>query len=104
MREQRSDSPLPPQAAVTGLSPSERSMRARLAAYAKHGHSDARATTAKARTAFLARFEREADPETVLPAEERRRRAERLRKAYFTKLALASAKARRPSRGDPDAA
>jgi hypothetical protein len=104
MREQRTDSPLRAQAARREPTPSERSLRARLAAYARHGQSDTRSTTAKARTAFLARFEREADPEGVLPIEERRRRAERLRKAYFTRLALASAKARRMPRGGPDAA
>jgi hypothetical protein len=80
-------------------------MRARIAAHAKHGRGDARAATAKARATFLARFEQEADPERVLPPEERRRRADHLRKAYFTRLALASAKARRrSSRGGPDAA
>jgi hypothetical protein len=104
MREQRSDSPLRAQAAGRELNPSERSLRARLAAYAKHGQSDGRAATAKARTAFLARFELEADPEGVLPLDERRRRAERLRKAYFTRLALASARARRASSGGSDAA
>jgi hypothetical protein len=43
------------------------------------------------------RFEREVDPEGVLPAQERQRRAEHARKAYFLRLALASAKARRAS-------
>jgi len=43
----------------------------------------------------LDRFEREVDPDGVLPPEERRRRAEHARKAYFLRLALASSKARR---------
>ena len=106
MREQRTDSVLPAQSpALASLSSTERSLRARIAAHAKHGTGDARAATAKARATFLARFEQEADPERVLPPEERRRRADHLRKAYFTRLALASAKARRrSSRGGPNAA
>jgi hypothetical protein len=64
-----------------------------------HGRHDARETTAKARAAFLAAFERQADPEGRLPAAERQRRAQQLRSAYFARLALASAKARRIKRG-----
>jgi hypothetical protein len=63
-----------------------------------HGCHDARETTAKARAAFLASFERQADPEGRLPAAERQRRAQQLRSAYFARLALASAKARRIKR------
>jgi hypothetical protein len=81
------------------ISPAERSLRARLAAYAQHGHRDPHEATAKARAAFLAKFEREADPEGVLPPEERRRRAESLRRAHFARLALASVKARRRAKG-----
>jgi hypothetical protein len=77
------------------MSPAERSLRAQIAAHAMHARNDPVETTAKARAAFLAKFEREADPEGVLPPEERRRRAEHLRSAHFARLALASAKARR---------
>ena len=80
------------------MNPSERALRARLAAHAMHGRNDARATTAKARAAFLASFERQADPEGRLPPAERQRRAQQLRSAYFARLALASAKARRARR------
>jgi hypothetical protein len=80
------------------MNPSERALRARLAAHAMHGRNDARETTAKARAAFLARFERQADPDGVLPVAERQRRAQQLRRAYFARLALASAKARRARR------
>ena len=41
----------------------ERSLRARLAAYALHAQRDPRETTANGRAAFLARFDREVDPE-----------------------------------------
>ena len=67
-----------------------------------HGRHDARQTTAKARAAFLASFEYQADPEGRLPAAERQRRAQQRRRAYFARLALASAKARkarRPAKG-----
>jgi hypothetical protein len=80
------------------LSPAERTLRARLAAHTMHAHNDPKAITAKARAGFLAKFEREADPDGVLAPEERRRRAEHLRSAHFARLALASAKARRKRR------
>ena len=79
-------------------SQAERSLRARLAAYALHAQRDARETTANGRAAFLARFDREVDPEGLLEPDERRRRGEQARRAYFTRLALASAKARRAKR------
>jgi hypothetical protein len=73
----------------------ERSLRARLAAHTLHATHDSRELTAPARAAFLGRFEREADPEGVLDPAERTRRAEHLRKAFFARLALKSAQARR---------
>lgn len=79
-------------------SASERALRARLAAHSLHARvTDPAAHTAPARRAFLDRFEREVDPEGLLPTEERQRRAEHARTAYFLRLALASAKARRAS-------
>jgi hypothetical protein len=63
-----------------------------------HARHDARKTTTAARAAFLARFETEVDPNGSLSPEERRRRAEHARSAYFTRLALAAAKARRGKR------
>ena len=72
-----------------------RALRARMAAHHLHaGIPDAAAHTAPARAAFLARFEREVDPDGVLDPRERARRAEHARKAYFLRLALASAPAR----------
>jgi hypothetical protein len=56
--------------------------------------SDEAEHTAPARAAFLSRFEREIDPDGVLDPEERARRAEHAKKAYFLKLALASRRAR----------
>ncbi len=76
--------------------PSERALAARVGAHASWANTaDPTARTAPARQAFDGRFEREVDPDGTLPPEERARRAEHARKAYFTRLALASAKARR---------
>lgn len=55
---------------------------------------DPKGATAAARKAFADKFEREADPEGVLDPQERAVRAERLRKAHYLKMALASAKSR----------
>jgi len=77
------------------LSPAERSMRARIGGLSLHSQYDSRELTKPARTAALARFDREVDPEGILPEAERARRSELARKAYFAKLALKSAKVRR---------
>ncbi len=76
--------------------PEQLSLAARIGAHALHAKiADPSAHTAPARRAFLDRFEREVDPDGVLSPTERARRAEHARKAYFTRLALKSAKARR---------
>ena len=79
----------------TSLTPEERSTRARIGAHALHAKHDPKITTAPGRATFLAKFEDEVDPDRVLPLEERSRRAEHARKAHFTRMALASARARR---------
>lgn len=77
------------------LSPSQRTMRARLAAHAMHARHDGREITVNARKAFAERFEHEVDPDGVLPVAERQRRAEHAMRAHMTRLALRSAQARR---------
>ncbi|MGP5640194.1 hypothetical protein ACTXPS_12180 [Brachybacterium tyrofermentans] len=73
-----------------------RSMTAKLAAHESWARTPNRsARTAKARAALMAKFEREVDPDGTLPVAERARRAEHARKAYYTRLALKSAKSRR---------
>ncbi len=72
-----------------------RALVGRIGAHSLHARHDPRQTTAAARAAFLSGFEREADPDGVLPPTERERRAQHLRKAHFARLALRSAKARR---------
>ena len=99
MRHKRTSSARPRPDDGQGLTPAERTLRARLAAHTMHAQHDARDTTAAARAAFLARFEVEVDPDGVLTPEERRRRAEHARSAYFTRLAFERAKARRAERG-----
>lgn len=51
--------------------------------------------TAPARAAFDARFEREVDPEGILPPEELAKRVDHARRLYFSQLAAKSAKARK---------
>jgi hypothetical protein len=80
------------------LSPAERSLIARAAAYRLHSLYDSRDLTANARAAFADRFVRQVDPDRVLPEMERQRRAECARKAYYTALAAKSARARRAKR------
>jgi len=108
MREQRTRSLTPARSPrQASLSPAERSLRARLAAYAMHAQHDTRRTSANGRAAFLARFEADVDPDGRLDPEERRRRAEHARSAYFARLALASVatrRARRTSRTGGDTA
>ena len=71
----------------------ERTLAGRIGAFSLHAMGGT--NTASARAAFLSRFEAEVDPEGVLPEAERTRRAGAARKAYFSRLALKSAKARR---------
>ncbi len=72
----------------------EAALRGRIGGYSKAARHDPVEGTSAARSAFLARFEREVDPEGVLTPEERARRAEYARKAYFARLALKSVQAR----------
>ncbi len=82
------------------VDPDEMARRGRIGAYTLHSRHDPKETTKKARASFLERFEREVDPEGVLPEAERARRAEYARKAYFARLANASANARRDKKNN----
>jgi hypothetical protein len=74
----------------------DRSLIARLAAHESWANTaDPSARTAPARRAMLDRFERQVDPDGVLSPAERARRAGHARKAYFARLSLRSAQARR---------
>jgi hypothetical protein len=76
------------------VDPAEMALRGRIGAYRLHATHNPKETTAKARAQFLAKFERDVDPDGVLPEAERKRRAEYARKAHFAKLARLSATAR----------
>lgn len=78
------------------MTPEERKQRAKLAAHISWAKtSDPAARTANARAAALDRFEKQADPDGVLPPAERARIAEHLKKAHFARMALESARRRR---------
>jgi hypothetical protein len=75
------------------LTPVERSLRGRIGAETSWAKTEDRtARTAKARKAFEDKLLAEADGDP--------KRAEHLRKAYFARLALKSAQARRRRGGD----
>lgn len=86
---------------MSPMSHGERVLVGRLGAYTMLSRHDPRAITRAAREAFFSKFERDVDPDGVLPVDERLRRAEMARKAHFTRLALASAQARRRRTGKP---
>jgi hypothetical protein len=74
----------------------DRALMARIAASERWGHTGNRsAATAPARDGLRAKFELEADPDGVLPIDERARRADALQRAHMLRLSLASARARR---------
>lgn len=85
------------------LTPTERTLRASIAADESWAQTDNRpARTAPARRAFLDKFEQQVDPNNELSPAERAKRAEYKRRAHFKRMALKSAQARR--RGGNDAA
>lgn len=87
------------------LTPAQRSLLARLSAHEKWGQcADRTAATQPARDAFFQRFLDKVDPAITNPAD-RRKAAESLMRAHFTKLAYRSSVARaRGKRRDRPAA
>lgn len=80
--------------------PQFRTQRARLGAWTSWARTEDRAArTLPGRRAFLDRFEKEVDPNGELPVQERAKRAEWARKAYYQRLAMKSAAARRLRKG-----
>jgi hypothetical protein len=76
------------------LTPEQRTLRARLAAHARWSREDPTTNALRGQRGLIARFEREVDPDGTLLPVERARRAESARKAHFTRLQLASSRAR----------
>jgi hypothetical protein len=95
MRMPQSEARSKPQAAIL-ISVSTPAQRGRIGAHVSWSRTiDRTARTEPGRKGFLAKFEREVDPDGVLPEGERIRLAEHARKAYMQKLALVSAARRR---------
>lgn len=78
------------------LTPAERRLRSQIGAHESWGRTVNRsARTLNARLALEEKFAREADPDNKLTPGARAQAAESLRKAYYARLALKSAQARR---------
>jgi len=71
------------------LTPEQRVLRSRIGGLSKSARFDGKEATKPARAGFMAKFLREVDPEGVLPADERQRRADRAMRAHMQRLALA---------------
>ncbi|ORV90761.1 hypothetical protein AWC11_12020 [Mycobacterium interjectum] len=70
-------------------------MRASLAANTSWANTKNRAArTAQARAALLDKFEKQVDPDGVMPPGERAKRAENARRAHYQQMAYKSAKVR----------
>lgn len=76
--------------------PQTRALIAKIAAHESWARTtNPAARTAAARKAAIDRFERQVDPDGVLPPADRARRAAHARSAHFQRLALKSAVSRR---------
>ena len=75
-----------------------KSLPQRIAANSRWSKEDPTAQGILMRAGLEAKFLREVDPDNLLPEAERHRRAESARKAYYQRLALTSAKARKARR------
>jgi hypothetical protein len=84
--------------------PTDRSLVAKIAANSRWSREDPTEQGRRMRAGLDAKFLREVDPNNELPEAERLRRLECARRAYFQRLALASAKARRAKRLSGEAA
>lgn len=83
---------------LSTLTPSERVLRSRLGGLSKAARCDGFEGTSAARALGPGQdlyWERQVDPDSILPTPERARRAEAAKKAHFTRMALKSAIARR---------
>ncbi len=79
--------------------PGDRSAAGKIGAYTRWSREDPTENAARARRGLEQKFRREVDPNNELSEVERERRASCARHAYYQRLALASAKARRSRRG-----
>ena len=77
------------------MTPEERSLRARMGGYAVAAKYDTREVTRPARDAFMAKFDKQVDPDGKLPEAERERRAQAAMQLHMRQLAWRRWKPRR---------
>ena len=83
-------------AASTSLTPEERQTRSRQASYVSWAKTvDVAARMKPAREGMIRKFEREVDPDGTLSPDERARRVEAARKAYYTRISMLAQKKRK---------
>lgn len=82
----------------------EMARRGRIGAAVTNGTHDVRELTAPARAAFRLKFETSADPDGLLPPEERARRGAQLRRAHYLRMAHASVRSRQRGIPQPEQA
>jgi hypothetical protein len=75
--------------------PSDRSLAGKIGANSRWSREDPTEQGRILRAGLEAKFIREVDPDNELPEPERIRRAAKARQAFYQRLALASAKARK---------
>lgn len=98
-RAQRIRNPKDHASEATGAMPTGVRLAKQVAAFESSAMTpDRNARTAPARRAFDASWERKVDPDGLLPAADRQRRADAERKAHYARMALASARSRRKAR------
>jgi hypothetical protein len=78
--------------------PQNRSLVGRIGAARLHSMYDTRELTRAGRSAFLAKFEFQVDPDLVLAPDDRQRRARAALREHMLRLALSSARKRREGR------
>ena len=83
---------------LMSLDPQIRHMQAQIAANTRWANEDPKPNMIRARAGIMAKLEREADPEGLLPEAERRRRAESAYKVRMQRMALKSVQARKRKR------
>lgn len=72
------------------MTPEQRTLRARIAAYTMHSRNNGQDVTANARATFAASFEKTVDPDNLLSPAERQKRGAALRSAHYARMALKS--------------
>lgn len=87
------------------LTPGERVLRSKMAVHKSWANTEDRtARTEAARRASWDRFEKQVDPEGKLDPDERFKRAESARKAFYAEMAFKSHRSRRKAKARKDVA